>query len=119
MDITNEKKSEEAPDKIERGINKYEKEISLHRKKYIHKQIHVNLTPIQESLIKRLTEDRRYKVLRADNNCGLAVANTDSVIRQAIDEHLGDATVHNRLTKGEAHGQLSGVGRLVEAFIGK
>ena len=58
----------------------YEKEIRLLRKIQNHNQIHANLTQIQKRLIKVLTEGCRYKVLEADKNCGLAIANTDPVI---------------------------------------
>ena len=49
---------------------------------------------MQEHLVKVLTEDCRYKVIRADKNCGLAIANTDPVIRQAVDEQLVDTDIY-------------------------
>ena len=108
-----------ASEEIEKRMNEHEREIRLLRKRYSHKQVQTNLTPLQTSLIKTLAEDCRYKILGADKNCGLAIANTDPVIKQAIAEHLGDSNVYKRLTRGEAHGQLSGVGLLVESFISK
>ena len=64
------------------------------QKRYNLNQIYTNLTPMQEHIIKVLTEHCRYNVLRADKNFGLAIANTDPLIRQAVDEHLRDTGVY-------------------------
>ena len=61
----------------------------------------------------------RYKIISADKKYGLAIIDTEHLTERGVSGHLSESTVYNKLTKREASRQLSGIGRLIEAFISK
>ena len=114
-----EASDEEASKGIEICLNNFKAELTKARKKYFRKKIPPNLTPLQCGIIHRITSDSRYKVLASDKNCGTAIMDTEYYTKNSVAEHLSDKTVYKRLTKGEARSYLTGVARLLEAFVSR
>ena len=63
---------------------------------------HSNLTPLQHRLMKELKDDTRFIVCLTDKNLGPCIIERMRYIERAHNDHLGDTTTYQRLTKDDA-----------------
>ena len=116
LHINTELEPDLARPEIEDALNTFEVKMKAERAKYAPRYIHPNLTPLQSALVKKLGKNEVFKVMTADKNCGSAIAETECVTEQSVNEHLSNSDVYKRLSKGEATAQLKGVEMLIMAF---
>ena len=64
--IKSEREPDNASEKIERGMDNFEREVKMLRRRQRRIDVHPNVTPMQAGLMKRLTEDEQLAVVATD-----------------------------------------------------
>ena len=100
-------------------MDDFKRAIAIARRRYQRKDIIPNLMPDKEAMLKRLKKHKFLKIISADKNCGFVLIKTDHLTERGVNEHLKNAEVYCRLSKGVALAYLKGVEQLIENFISK
>ena len=112
MYINSDKEPPEASPEIGACLRDLKRKLNMERRRY-GDDICPDLTRMQSSLIQRIRADNRYTLVATDKNCGLAIADTEVITQLGVSDHLSNSDTYKRLTKGQAHGHLDGVERLI------
>jgi hypothetical protein len=90
---------------IEQCLQRFSTRLQLEQTKY-NRHCQPNMTCLQNNALRKLINHPKYIVLQADKNMGTVLMERDTVIKQIIKEHLGNASVYKKLTAAEANAAM-------------